>query len=170
MPTFRSGAEFAKQVERMNRDIDRQRITRLQALRAQQIATQEASRDLGGDPKFSGWKPELVTQTKAIRGGATIMMPTRSSAGPWTVAEYGRGNTNVNAFSGPGANRRTGMTRRNKSGGLRNVAVFRGGSKWSGYTKGKHTASRVQSRLDADALKIAAVDLRRVTRKHFDVR
>lgn len=57
---------------------------------AKKIATATASGDLGGDPKFSGWKPPLLTRFKVVPPTAIVHMPTPKSAGPWTVAEKGR--------------------------------------------------------------------------------
>ena len=115
----------------------------------QGIAEREASADLGGDPKFSGWKPLLDTKTKYLGDGTVLVSPTRSSAGPWTVAESGRnqGNGGGGAFFGPGANRSTGGTARTKKGKVRAVRAFKA-KRWNGYTSGKGTASRVVAEIE----------------------
>jgi len=135
---------------------------------AQKIATRAASADLGGDPKFSGWAPTLDTQIKGIRNGA-ILMPTRSSAGPWTVAEFGRNQGGSSGFQGPGINRKSGQTSRTKSGGLRKVRSFKA-KRWNGYTRGKSTASTAEAIMERELPKIAEKAALKVTRKHFDVK
>lgn len=144
------------------------KITRQMGLAAQVIASHAASADLGGDPKFSGWAPKLDTQLKTTAFGATVLTPTRSSAGPWTVAEFGRNQGNARGFSGPGINIRTGKTSRTKTGGLRTVRSRRA-SRWNGVTQPKHTATDAIVRMDAELPRIAEVGVRRVLQKHFDV-
>lgn len=170
MPTFRSFEAFGRAVEGMQKDVDRQSktyIVGLMAVKAKSIAKDAASADLGGDPKFSGWAPTLDTQIKKVRDGV-ILTPTRSSAGPWTVAERGRNQGNASGFAGPGINRRTGITSRTKSGGLRKVRATKG-RRWNGYTRGKNTASDAVAEMDRELPKIAERETRRVIVKHFDV-
>lgn len=124
------------------------------AKEAQKIATREASSDLGGDPKFSGWAPALETKVKPLRAGALIS-PTKTSAGPWTVAEFGR-----NTLSGPGLNAR-GRTSRRKDGSV--IIRRRGGKRWNGITQGKGTASSAADQFEKAAEKIAEAEIR----KHF---
>lgn len=109
---------------------------------AKKIAANAASADLGGDPKFSGWAPKLDTQYRSLRGRSqgVVIMPTRSSAGPWTVAETGRNQGETGAFVGPGVNRKTGTTARSKSGAVRRVRATKA-KRWNGTTKGKNTAT-----------------------------
>lgn len=104
------------------------------------IASAAASVDLGGDPKFSGWKPRLDTTFDHIGPGAIVFKPTRFSAGPWTVAQRGRNQGNASGFQGPGVNTRTGLTSRTKSGGVRKVQTKQA-RRWTGRTAGKHTAT-----------------------------
>ena len=157
-------AKFGKELEK----VERQRITEEQAKAMQAIATRVASADLGGDPKFSGWAPTLDTQLKTLRGGATLLTPTRSSAGPWTVAESGRNQGNAGGFAGPGLNTRTGNTGRNKDGSLRKVRQ-RKARRWNGYTRGKETATKTRQEAERVVEEIAVKGLRRTTRKYFDV-
>lgn len=170
MPTFKSfgafGAELDQVVATMEREA-RARITRPMGERAQKIAEAAASADLGGDPKFSGWKPVLETQLKDGRDGSTILMPTRSSAGPWTVAERGRNHGNAGGFSGPGIGK-SGFTSRTKSGGLRKVRAFKA-KRWNGYTDPKRTASEAVTRMERELPKIAEDGVRRILQRHFDV-
>lgn len=171
MPTFDSLAAFERELAKFGKElekVERQRITEEQAKAMQAIATRVASADLGGDPKFSGWAPTLDTQLKTLRGGATLLTPTRSSAGPWTVAEIGRNQGNAGGFAGPGLNTRTGNTARNKDGSLRKVRQ-RKAKRWNGYTRGKETATKTRQEAERVVEEIAVKGLRRTTRKYFDV-
>lgn len=114
---------------------------------AKKIAADEAASDLGGDTKFSGWKPPLETRFDHVGEGKILFKPTARSAGPWTVAEYGRNRGNASGFAGPGAVRSTGLTSRTKSGGVRKVRAT-AGRQWNGYTQGKGTATRSTTRID----------------------
>lgn len=134
---------------------------------AKRIAEAEASADLGGDPKFSGWKPTLDTRFDHIGEGRISFHPTRSGAGPWTVAEFGRHQGNAGGFSGPGIGRRTGFTSRTKSGGLRKVRATTG-KRWNGTTRGKHTASRALARIDRETPPIIEAAVTRTVRSLFD--
>lgn len=126
-------------------------LTPLQAKvgrRMQTIARNAASRDLGGNDSFSGWRPgkpiPLATKVKPLSEGPGIVLsPERWSAGPWTVAEFGRGG----GFQGPGASRGTGMTARGKRGNVKAVRANR--SRYSGTTAGKNTASDAVAAFEA---------------------
>ena len=169
MATFSSFKEFGATVDKMNKAIERDRKlwAMEMAKRAQAIATAQASRDLGGDPKFSGWKPPLDTQIKPKPYGA-VLLPTKSGAGPWTVAEFGRHRGNAGGFSGPGINRKTGKTARTKSGGLRKVRSVKG-KRWNGTTDPKHTATEAVGHMDRELPQIAAKGVLRTQRRYFDV-
>lgn len=104
---------------------------------AEKLATKAASADLGGDPKFSGWKPRLEVEIKHTGPGQIVIHPSRFSAGPWTVAEQGR----LGDFQGPGINARTGRTARRKDGSLRKMRGRPSAKRWTGTTAGKSTAS-----------------------------
>ena len=169
MPTFRSFAEFGQALERMEKDVnDKTRLVAVaMAEKAQQIATAQASGDLGGDPKFSGWAPSLDLHVKSIRTGA-ILLPTRSGAGPWRVAEQGRHMGNAGGFSGPGINRRTGKTSRTKSGAVRSVRASKG-KRWNGSTRGFNTAGKAVARMDRELPPIAERGVKAIIQRHFDV-
>ncbi|NDC95450.1 hypothetical protein EBZ38_14630 [bacterium] len=170
MPTFDSFAAFERELAKFGKEletVERSRITREQAEAMQSIATRVASADLGGDPKFSGWAPTLDTQLKDLRSGATLLTPTKISAGPWTVAEIGRNQGNAGGFAGPGVSVRTGGTSRNKDGSLRKVRK-RKAKRWNGVTRGFGTASSARSEVERVAPQIAVKGLRRATRRHFD--
>jgi hypothetical protein len=168
--TFRSFEAFGREIDAMNRDLENEmdrNIAKMMAKEASAIAYREAAKDLGGDPKFSGWKPWLKLEVKQTRSGA-VLHPTRNSAGPWTVAERGRNQGNAAGFSGPGINRRTGITSRTKSGGLRKVRSVRA-KRWNGRTLGKNTASDAVAAMEQQLPKIAERESRKVIQRHFDV-
>lgn len=172
MPTFSSPADFAREINQMDRRLafeTAKRVTKEQAQEAQKIAKRAASADLGGDPKFSGWRPELDTQVKPIRAGVGhVLIPTRSGAGPWTVAEFGRNQGNAGGFAGPGINRRTGLTSRTKAGNVRKVRAVKS-RRWNGYTQPKFTATKAVAMMDRELLKIADREATKTMRRHFDV-
>lgn len=170
MANFTSFDAYAKALDQMQKDVDKETrtiIAREMGERAQRIATTAASADLGGDPEFSGWKPQLDTRIKQTPVGV-VLMPTRSSAGPWTVAEFGRHRGNASGFAGPGINRSTGKTSRTKSGGLRKVRATKG-RRWNGTTNPKGTASTATERMDHELPSIAERGVRKVMTRHFDV-
>lgn len=118
-------------------------------------ATAEASADLGGDPKFSGWVPLLDTKARDLSTpGQMLFTPTRSSAGPWTVAEFGR-----NSKAGP----RMVGSRLTKTGRVSKARQKR----WNGVTQGKGTATRVTQRIDAETPKIVDREVGKAIRKFF---
>jgi len=168
MPTFRNVAEFRRAIDKMEADLKKKHreMGEQMAKKARPEAYRAAAADLGGDPKFSGWKPWLELQIKAKPWGA-VLFPTRSSAGPWTVAESGRNQGNASGFSGPGINVRTGLTSRTKSGGIRKVRSRRA-KRWNGYTAGKGTATSAAARMDGLSADVAEKGLRVVIRRHLD--
>lgn len=168
MPNFKSVAEFKRTIEKMDREIQKKypEMGVKMALKARPDAYRAAAADLGGDPKFSGWKPWLKLEVKPKKWGAALI-PTRESAGPWTVAETGRNQGNASGFAGPGVNRKTGLTARTKSGGLRKVRAVKA-KRWNGYTDGKGTATAAANRIDAAANGVAEKELKAVIRRHFD--
>lgn len=170
MASFNSAAAFRTEVVKLGKELsttEAKRITREMAEKAQRITQQAAAADLGGDAKFSGWRPRLDTQIKPTRDYGHVLMPTRSSAGPWTVAERGRNQGNASGFSGPGINVRTGRTARTKSGAVRKVRA-RQARRWNGRTIGKRTASDAIRQMERWLPRIAEDGLDRVIRKHFD--
>ena len=169
MPTF-TPESFSHALGKMADDLERdfrRTIAMDMAKAGQKIARRAASDDLGGDPKFSGWRPRLATVVKSTRDGA-ILKPTRSSAGPWTVAEVGRNQGGASGFHGPGVNRRTGLTSRTKSGGVRKQRS-RKAKRWNGRTAGFGSASDALSVMEKQLPKIADKGGRKVMQKHFDV-
>ena len=174
MPQWSSLNAWYSDLAGLSRDLtgeEQVRITRAQGKAAQQIAAGAATRTLGGDRGFSGWNRGAVipadTRLFKISGGH-VMAPTRSGAGIWTVGEFGRNQGNAGGFSGPGINRRTGITSKTKSGGVRRVRGSRA-RRWNGTTQGKGTATRAQAEMQRELPKIADREVLKVTRRRFDV-
>lgn len=88
-------------------------------------------------PKFRRWNVPIVAKAKPTTEGL-IFAPQGRSHGPEKVAEQGRHRGNAGGFAGPGVNKKTGATARNKSGGVRNVKAVKG-KRWNGTTEGKKT-------------------------------
>jgi hypothetical protein len=134
---------------------------------AQRLAEREASSDLGGDPKFSGWAPTLDTKFRVVEGGRVgVIYPTRSSAGPWTVAEQGRNNsTSMMVTPNFGASR--GTSRISAKTGKAIKGRARKAKRWNGRTAGKGTASSVQVAFNNRLPKIADTEMRSLLRKTF---
>ncbi len=158
MPTFNSFGDFAKELDALGRDLStREKFTITDAMgrKAQQLATQAASADLGGDPKFSGWAPQLTTKNKRLSDGSNLLSPTRSSAGPWTVAQYGRNQAFGPKFVGP---------RLTKTGRVSRARTKR----YNGQTLPKYTADDARELMEREMPKIAERGLRKAIRKRFD--
>lgn len=164
MPTFPSIEAYNRALDSFERDLERKYrdMGRKIAEGVKPEGYRAAAADLGGDPKFSGWRPWLELKVRTKPWGAVIH-PTRYSAGPWTVAEFGR-----NTMAGPRTriDRRTGNTRQLKRGG---VSVVRNRNRWNGVTAGKSTASDASSRFERASEPIAEREYRVVLRRHFDV-
>lgn len=170
MPDFASLEAFGRELDRWQQEYERtnkQRITRAQAEAGVDIAIGRFSGVLGGDPKFSGWAPEIELQVKETRTSGAVMMPTRTGAGPATVATQGRNQGDVGLFQGPALNHRTGVTSRNKRGNLIRRRTTR--RQWNGYTDPKISASEIVSAIDARAVEIAEAEQRSGLQRHFDV-
>jgi hypothetical protein len=159
-------ASFAAKLDRFAnglRDPELRKVMDQAGKAAQKTAERAASADLGGDPKFSGWAPTLDTKIAHVGEGKVVVHPTRSSAGPWTVAEQGRNQGNAGGFAGPGVNRRTGLTSRTKSGKLRKVR--QAGRRWNGRTAGKGTASKATAAMERETPRIIEDGVRRAIRE-----
>lgn len=173
MPTFRSLADFGDELARLGADLttrEKYEITDSMGRRAQKLAEQAASADLGGDPMMSGWKvAELKTRTRRLADGATLLSPASpAAAGGWTVASDGRNQGNAGGFFGPGINATTGLTARTKSGKVRKVRA-RALRRWNGTTRGKDAAPDAVALMEREMPKLAEQGVRRVIRKRFDV-
>lgn len=143
MATFTSFQAFGARLGKLNRELNDAHAVAAVATAGEKcraIATRVASGDLGGDAKFSGWEPTLDTLYKPLTPGRGLIYPSRTGAGPWTVAERGRNQGNASGFHGPGINRRTGVTAASIRSGKRKVRTTKA-KRWTGRTKGKATAS-----------------------------
>ena len=117
-------------------------------------ATKAASADLGGDPKFSGWKPTLDTAYDIIGPGRILFKPKRQAAGPWTVAEFGRNQAAGPRMVGP---------RLTKTGKVSRARQKR----WNGRTQGKGTASDALAAIDKKASGVVDKQTKAALRKFF---
>lgn len=137
-------------------------------IRAKELAIRAASNDLGGDPKFSGWAPTLDVKYRSLRGKeqGVVISPTKTSAGPWTVAERGRNQGETGQFLGPGVNRKTGLTARGKKGGVRKVRAVQA-KRWNGVTAGKSTASDAVAMFRKELLPVVEKGIANLNRKHL---
>lgn len=170
MPTFSSFGAFERELANLERDIDlieKKRMTKAQAGRAQEIATQAFSAKLGGDPKFSGWAPTLDTQTKSLSSGGALLTPTKTGAGPITVAFEGRNQGTASGVFGPGVMRSGRTSKRIKAGGT--VKAFKA-KRWNGYTRSKVDPDALRDAIEKAAQSIAEDHARKATQRHFDVR
>ena len=159
-------ASFGRRVDTFQRELTDDALGHALGKMAKEEATNAASADLGGDPKFSGWAPTLDTRYDILEPGKVLLKPTPRSAGPWTVAEVGRNQGNASGFAGPGINRSTGLTARTKSGGIRKQRA-RGAKRWNGRTQGKQTASDAIAAIDKKAPKVVESQIGRAIRKAF---
>lgn len=118
---------------------------------AQKDAEKAASADLGGDPKFSGWAPVLDTKLTFRGNDRVIVSPGRRSAGPWTVAEFGR-----NSKAGPRP-----TVRLTKKGKVSRARVKR----WNGRTPAFNTASDATAVMERETPKRLEAEVKSVIRK-----
>lgn len=122
-------------------------------------ARKAASADLGGDPKFSGWAPELTTRYDIVGKGKLSFKPgSKRAAGPWTVAEVGR-----NAGAGPGLGQSSTAMRFTPTGRVSRQRVRR----WNGRTQGKNTASDAIAQIEKRVPKIVDQRVGRAIRRTF---
>ena len=120
-------------------------------------ATAAASANLGGDPKFSGWKPTLDTRYDIVGRGQVLLKPTRRSAGPWTVANDGRnaGDAGIGPMQGPTLTKTGRVSRARRK-------------RWNGQTKGKGTADTARAAIEKKAPRVVDVQVGRAIRKAFE--
>lgn len=148
-------ASFAIKLGKLAKDLSGPQMKTLMTdlgVNAKKTAAAAVSVDLGGTG-FSGWAAPLDTTFDHIGNGAISFHPTKTGAGPWTVAQRGRNQGNASGFSGPGINHRTGITSRTKSGALRKVRATKG-RRWNGTTMGKHTATKALDKIDSQTTTI----------------
>lgn len=158
MPTFNSFADFGRELDKLGSDLttrDKYEITDAMGRKAKQLATQAASADLGGDPKFSGWAPTLDTRTRRVDNGATLLTPTARAAGPWTVAQFGRNQAFGPAFVGPRLTKTGRVSRARKK-------------RYNGRTLPKYTGDDARTLMEREMPKIAERGVRKAIRRRFD--
>jgi hypothetical protein len=151
-------ASFALRVDRFEKSLTDDQIGHALGKMAKDEATSAASADLGGDPKFSGWAPTLDTRYDIVRRGAILLKPSRRSAGPWTVAEYGRNNM------GPTLSQSSTAQRFTPTGKVSRQRVKR----WNGRTAGKSTATKAITAINAKAPKAVDGHVDKAVRKFFN--
>lgn len=157
---------FSLRIERLRKELGDDATMHAIGKMAKDEARKAASNDLGGDPKFSGWEPTLDTRYDIVKPGVISFHPSRRSAGPWTVAEFGRNQGNASGFAGPGIGRKTGTTSRTKSGRVRKTRAFRA-KRWNGRTQGKGTATDAVKAIDGKVTKVVDQRVGRAINKIF---
>lgn len=136
---------------------EQRKINRAAAEKAQTIFDRRVAGDVGGDDRFSGWGRRqgvpLDTQIRQKPNGAAWLLPTRSGAGPITVADRGRNSLGGfrNLAQGPGVNLRTGATSRRADGSIR-ISTRRGRAsrRYNGVTAGKNTATDAVAQIERE--------------------
>ena len=148
-------ASFGAKVGKFQRELTDEALLHDIGKMAKDEARKAASADLGGDPKFSGWAPTLETRYDIVGTGKVLLKPTRRSAGPWTVAEFGR-----HQMSGPQLRMSSiGLTGRRKRAGA--------ARRWNGVTQGKATASDALGEIEPKVPKLVEQQVARAIRKTF---
>ena len=151
--TFES---FNRKVVRFQKELGDDATMHAIGKMAKDEARKAASADLGGDPKFSGWAPELTTRYDIVGTGKLSFHPgSKRAAGPWTVAEIGR-----NAAQGP----RLRSSTLTPTGRRRSARSMR---RWNGVTRGKGTATTALAAIDKQVGKIVDRRVGRAIRKVF---
>ena len=147
-------ASMARRIDRFEKELTDDAIGHALGKMAKDEARRAASADLGGDPKFSGWKPTLDTRYDIVGRGKVLLKPTARSAGPWTVAQFGR-----NAAGGPVQGPM--LTRTGKVSRARR-------KRYNGQTKGKGTADSAIAAIDRMAPGVVDAQVVKAIRKTFD--
>ena len=153
-------AQYESRIARFQRELEDQwavsTATKM-GVRAKELAARAASADLGGDPKFSGWAPTLDTRFDHVKGrpGVISFHPSKQAAGPWTVAQFGRGQAEGPRMVGP---------RLTKTGRVSKARQKR----YNGRTKGKDTADDALKLIEADMPRVVDREVGRAIRKFFN--
>ena len=154
-------AQFETRINRFMQELEDQKLKAIASKagdEAKKLATKAAKADLGPDAAFSGWRPEtnsLQTRYDHITPGAISFHPTRRSAGPWTVAEFGRNQAAGPRMVGP---------RLTKTGKVSKAKQKR----WNGRTDPKDTASDALGMIDKAIPKLVDAEVTKAIRKFFD--
>lgn len=153
-------AQFESRINRFLKELEDQKLKALASKagdEAKKLAWKAAQADLGGDAAFSGWRPEsnaLHTRYDHVSPGVISFHPTRRSAGPWTVAEFGRNQAEGPRMVGP---------RLTKTGRVSKAKTKR----WNGRTDGKDTASDALKDIDRRIPKVVEAEVLKAVRKFF---
>lgn len=148
-------ASIGAKVERLKKDMTDDSLSNAMGVKAKKLADQAASSDLGGDAKFSGWAPKLDTRYDIVGRGRISFKPTRRSAGPWTVAQWGRNSAEGPSLADSSLTPTGRVSRRKKK-------------RYNGKTKGKDTADDALVLIDRAMPKVVDAELGRVIRRIFD--
>ena len=157
MPNFPSLDAFGRAIGSFAAEFDRSRlrqITTEMGVEAKKIAATHVDTDLGGTG-FSGWAAPLDTRFDYVGDGKVSFHPTRRSAGPWTVAEYGRNQTAGPRMVGP---------RLTKTGKVSKAK----GRRWNGRTAPHHTASETTAEIDRQTPRIVEKAVAKAVRRYWD--
>lgn len=148
---------MSRRVDRFQSELTDEALGHALGKMAKAEAETAASADLGGDPKFSGWKPTLNTRYDIVDRGKVLLKPTRRSAGPWTVAQSGRnaGDAGIGPMQGPTLTKTGRVSRARRK-------------RWNGQTQGKGTADTARAAIEDKAPGVVDVQIKRAIRKAFD--
>lgn len=143
---------------KFQRELTDDRLANDIGLMSKSEAKKAASADLGGNDSFSGWSRRspypLATRYNIVGPGRVAFGPTRRSAGPWTVAQYGR-----NATAGPSLRTSSiGLSGNRKRAGKRY-------KRWNGVTAGKGTADDAIIAIEKRVPKMVQTHIPRALRK-----
>ena len=130
-------------------------------MRAKELAEKAELADLGPERGFSGWLKKdgslmpLEVRFDHVRPGAIVVHPTGQSAGPWTVAEFGRNQAAGPRMVGP---------RLTKTGRVSKAKAKR----WNGKTQPKNTASDALELIEREMPKVVGAEVSKAIRKFFN--
>jgi hypothetical protein len=157
MPDFASLEAFGRHVAKFSGEFDGPQLKQIVTdvgVEAKKIAARHVDADLGGTG-FSGWAAPLDTRFDHVAPGKVSFHPTRRSAGPWTVAEYGRNQTAGPRLTGPRLTR-TGKVSKAK------------GRRWNGRTSPHNTATETTADIDRTTPKLVERAVVRAVRRYWD--
>ena len=150
---------FGRRVNNFVKELEGERLKMIAdkaGMQAKKIATEAAKADLGGDDKFSGWSgSNLLTRYDHVEPGVISFHPSKRSAGPWTVAEFGRNQAAGPRMVGP---------RLTKTGRVSKTKQRR----YNGRTQGKGTASDALSEIEKQIPRTVDREVVKAIRKFFD--
>ena len=148
---------MSRRVDRFQSELTDKAMGDALGIMAKAEAKKAAEADLGGDDRFSGWKPTLDSRYDILGRGRVLLKPTRRSAGPWSVANDGRnaGNAGIGPMQGPTLTKTGRVSRARRK-------------RWNGQTQGKGTADDARAAIEKKAPGVVDVQVGRAIRKAFD--